>query len=408
MTLSHSTVTDLFTDIASAIRAKTGGTSTIIADAFPTAIASIPTANGDTDAWAAIGQKITPRNGAYNYQFMLGSSTFISQGTGVWDYVYLSQAFLDSFSTISNYMFANISIPVSCSMTFTNASKIGKLAFAGTPNAAGSSPSTNILSFPAVTSISDFAFSNNRCIYKLVFPSLASVYSSAFYYAGISKFEAPLLSYVPTDCFRNCWYLQEMSLSLLTSIGDNAFTGCSTLSYVSFPLVTSISSGAFSGCYDLASFYMPLLSYISYYAFASCRALTSVTLDNALYMNTGVFSNCTNLQTVNVPKCSSVAYQAFYNCQALTTVSLGSSAASLSIGTYAFSSCYNLLSLYLMGSVVAKLTVSAGNAFGSTPMTGYTASTGGVSGSIFVPASLLTAYKTSTNWVNISDRFVGV
>ena len=39
---THSTLTSLFTDIASAIRAKDGTSAPIVADNFPTAIANIP------------------------------------------------------------------------------------------------------------------------------------------------------------------------------------------------------------------------------------------------------------------------------------------------------------------------------------------------------------------------------
>lgn len=35
-------------------------------------------------------------------------------------------------------------------------------------------------------------------------------------------------------------------------------------------------------------------------------------------------------------------------------------------------------------------------------------STGGIYGSIYVPASLLASYKTATNWITYSSRFVGV
>jgi len=48
---NHSSLTDLFTDIASAIRAKTGDSGAIVADAFPSAIAAIPSGGGgNTDA----------------------------------------------------------------------------------------------------------------------------------------------------------------------------------------------------------------------------------------------------------------------------------------------------------------------------------------------------------------------
>lgn len=43
MANKHSTLTDLFSDIANAIREKTGGSATIVADDFPNAIASIST-----------------------------------------------------------------------------------------------------------------------------------------------------------------------------------------------------------------------------------------------------------------------------------------------------------------------------------------------------------------------------
>ena len=43
---THSTLTSLFTDIANAIRAKTGNSGTIVADNFPTAISGIPSVSG--------------------------------------------------------------------------------------------------------------------------------------------------------------------------------------------------------------------------------------------------------------------------------------------------------------------------------------------------------------------------
>ena len=44
--MSYSNLTDLFTDIADAIRAKTGGSGTIAAEDFPTEIAAIPSGGG--------------------------------------------------------------------------------------------------------------------------------------------------------------------------------------------------------------------------------------------------------------------------------------------------------------------------------------------------------------------------
>ena len=41
--MAHTSLASLFTDIADAIRGKTGGTAALVADDFPTAIAGIPT-----------------------------------------------------------------------------------------------------------------------------------------------------------------------------------------------------------------------------------------------------------------------------------------------------------------------------------------------------------------------------
>lgn len=43
---THATLTSLFSDIADAIRTKTGSQATIVADNFPTAISNIPTTGG--------------------------------------------------------------------------------------------------------------------------------------------------------------------------------------------------------------------------------------------------------------------------------------------------------------------------------------------------------------------------
>ena len=91
---------------------------------------------------------------------------------------------------------------------------------------------------------------------------------------------------------------------------------------------------------------------------------------------------CEKLSTASFPKCTKLAGQSI------------------------FAKCYKLLSLYLLGSDV--VTLSNSNTFSSTPIAGYTASTGGVYGSIFVRASLLTAFQSATNWAYFSSRMVGL
>lgn len=63
------------------------------------------------------------------------------------------------------------------------------------------------------------------------------------------------------------------------------------------------------------------------------------------------------------------------------------------IGSYAFEKCSALQSLYLLSTAVVSLDDS--NAMRSTPLSVSTYT--GSFGSIYVPSSLLTAYKSARN-----------
>lgn len=167
------------------------------------------------------------------------------------------------------------------------------------------------------------------------------------------------------------------------------------------------------------------VGYVGAYAFASCTSLTTASFPSCQVINSSAFFSCSKLTTISFPSCSSIGNSAFYYCYKLTTIELpvcktvGSYAfgncyslttasfpSCVSLYNYAFVNCYNLTSLYLTGSSVAGLINST--AFNSTPIAGYTTSTGGVYGSIFVPSSLYNTYISSTNWVYFSSRFVSV
>ena len=139
-----------------------------------------------------------------------------------------------------------------------------------------------------------------------------------------------------------------------TTIGTNAFGGYVNLTSVDFPACTNIGTNAFGGCGALTSVDFPVCTSIGNYAFGGCRSLTSV----------------------DFPVCTS-------------------------IGENAFKDCYNLISIYLLGDSICDLLGSS--VFLSTPIGGYSTSAGQY-GSIFVPASLVDAYKTATNWSAYSDR----
>ena len=141
---------------------------------------------------------------------------------------------------------------------------------------------------------------------------------------------------------------------------------------------------------------------IKSYAFTNCSALTTVSFPQASYIGSGAFAYCIGLTTVSFPQASYIDYNAFYNCYSLTTVSFPKVSY---IHSSAFGSCYNLTSLYLLASSVCSLVNS--NAFSSTPIGGYSVSAG-TYGSIYIPASLYSAYLVASNWSYFSSRFVSI
>ena len=168
---------------------------------------------------------------------------------------------------------------------------------------------------------------------------------------------------------------------MLSFAGFGAFASCTGVSNIDLPQLTSMGSSAFVSCYSLKTCNLPKASYIESYCFDNCSMLESLSIPVASYIYNYAFSTCKKLSTLFLPSVQSIAANAFR-------------------------SCTTLLSLYLLYS--SRCNLSASNAFTSTPIAGYTADTGGVYGSIFVPASLYSNYITATNWATFSSRFVSL
>ena len=197
--------------------------------------------------------------------------------------------------------------------------------------------------------------------------------------------------------------IQTYANSEIYNIRPYAFYDCESLTSIDLSQATTIGTYAFYSCYSLTSANFPNCISIGSYAFNSCRTLTTASFPNCSYIETQAFTYCSNLTTINFSNCSYIGNYAFRRCSSLTLISLPNCSY---IGTSAFDRCYNLLSLYLLGSSIP--TLANINAFVSTPISDYTTSTGGVYGSIYVPASLYNSYLTATNWSVYSARIVSV
>lgn len=105
MSNNHTTLTGLFTDIANAIRSKTGTTEAIVADEFPTAIAAIENGGGiDTCTITVTGYNPNGYSGYVVTQVIDGEITVSSSGSKLKEAtVVLTNVVCGSFLYFSGY-----------------------------------------------------------------------------------------------------------------------------------------------------------------------------------------------------------------------------------------------------------------------------------------------------------------
>lgn len=161
-------------------------------------------------------------------------------------------------------------------------------------------------------------------------------------------------------------------------IGSYAFFSWRSLKTASFPLVHSIYTNAFANCGSLTTVNFPFANDIYDCAFQFCYKLTTVSFPFANNIYSHAFQRCSSLTTASFPNVRRI-----YN--------------------YAFQGCTGLKSLYLMCTRVCSLSNS--NAFSNTPIASWSATNGG---RIYVPASLVSKYKSATNWTYFSGAIVGI
>lgn len=164
--------------------------------------------------------------------------------------------------------------------------------------------------------------------------------------------------------------------------------------------VSSVGSYAFYSFLSLMSVDLANVGSVGAMAFGFCPNLTSANLPNVTSIGGSAFRGCNKLTSIDLPNVTTIDNGAFYSCNSLSLASLSRIQ---TIGSSAFYSCYHLLSLYLPYSDVCSI---ANNAFTGTPIAGYTASTGGVYGSIYVPASLY--YKYYNRYSSFKSRFARI
>ena len=151
---------------------------------------------------------------------------------------------------------------------------------------------------------------------------------------------------------------------------SSAFDGNKTIQTVNLPYATIVRNYAFQSCTSLTQVNLPMCSYISGSAFKHCISLTQISLPMCSYIGPYAFSQCYVLAQISLLMCSKIDNNAFRNCISLSIITIGYSS-------------------------VCSLNNSS--TFYKTPIASGT-------GSIYVPTSLVDAYKSATNWSYFSTQ----
>ena len=347
----HENLTSLFTDIADAIREKTGSTDAIVADQFPEAIAGISAGgsteeewigDGNTHIWVSLQEgRTNPRVGIYvkgtiTVDWGDGSEQDVIQNT-----TYTNQRLY--YSPVHEY-----EKPGDYVITLSGDGEFGVYGTA------------------------------NYCSYLLAAPSESGYPANYSYANAIRRVElGGAVTGIGEYAFQNCYSLTSVFIpEHITSIGNYAFQYCYSLDSVQIPdSVTTFGGYAFSRCYSLNSIRIPeRVTHIADYAFKYCPALKSLNIHGGV---------------------NSIGKEAFSYCYGLASVNI--SGGVNSIGQMAFSSCGGVRYYDFLQHTYVP-TLSATNVFSNAT----------TDCQIRVPASLVNEWKAATNWSTYADRIVGV
>ena len=179
-------------------------------------------------------------------------------------------------------------------------------------------------------------------------------------------------------------------------VASYAFAYNMNIQTVNLPYATTVSSSAFFYCPSLIQVSLPMCSYIGKYAFWECVSLLQVNLPVCSKIDAFAFDDCVSLSQISLPMCSFIGGYVFYSCYSLSQISLPKCSY---IGRSAFEWCSSLSIITIGYSDVCSL--DGISVFDGTKITSST-------GSIYVPASLVDAYKTATNWSQYSNRIYSI
>lgn len=250
-------------------------------------------------------------------------------------------------------------------------------------------------------SISDRAFRDNYSSLLSVSLSQCRIISSNAFADchSMNSFYAPECISVGKEAFWACDALVTVSLPKCRYLDHHAFGSCDILQSVYLPQVSFMGSGIFQRCDSLRTVIMPPQTQIPSVAFLWDHLFESIDLTSCSYIGDNAFGGCSVMQDVSTPVLESIGYAAFAGCYSLTHMNMPVCSF---IANRAFVNCTSLSELILGYSGVCYLEIGESDGvskymnFSGTPL-----SYG--SGSIYVPSSLVSAYKSNDGWKSLKN-----
>lgn len=287
-----------FTDIANAIREKTGSTGLLYPSEMAQNILDIPQGGGEN----------------YLPAFIDGTANFADYYSSI-----RNVSIIRPYTFMSNTTVVNANFP--------KVKKIGEGAFSYCTN-------LQTANFPKCSYIGYNAFIECSKITEAIFPECRTVSVGAFCSCkSLTTAYFPKATIFSENAFSKCVNLTSIEAPLLESVDGYAFANCSKLSEANFPLLTTIGSEwdyyTFAST-AIKSAYFPLASFVCKYAFINCKSLTTANLANVMNFEDGVFAHCTSLETVTLGaySYSSITNPSnlFYDCPNLKSIYVPSGA----------------------------------------------------------------------------------
>ena len=379
--------------------------------------------------WVTYSDRITALPSEYDSRFVYAGEFFNSALTA-----FPSEK--QNVEWILNAAFQNCYSLVGI-LSLSNCKAIGNLAFA--------SCSISSLDLPECEFIGNGAFYRCRNISEVNLPKVKYIGSNAFSWCSISFLDLPECEFIGSNAFSTA-YIKTLSLPKVKFINNSAFYECGPFSEaISLPECVFIGTNAFgSATINQSVLEFPKLKIMGDQVFTASRAsyvtniimpeltiagkltlrnvssvafpnlvsasglfigwsnLETVSLPHLVFAHRELFSGCSKLTKVYLPNCSFMSYTVFKQCDNLQKCLLP---AVLEMCYTGFVSCPKLESVYLFKRNVVNAFPSM--PFSSTPMNDSSYLSGRY-GSIYVPASLVSAYQNDENWSQFSDRFVGL